>query len=56
MSESPYAIPVEELVDSARVPEAEQVETRTEYRLPDSDWSDGLNPYGDGMCGDADGG
>jgi hypothetical protein len=54
MTENPYAIPVEDLVASARVPAAEQVVEQPEHRLP-VDWSAGLNPYGDGMAGDADG-
>ncbi len=54
MSESPYAIPVEDLVDSARVPVAEQVVEQPDRRLV-SDSPAGPNPYGDGMAGDADG-
>lgn len=55
MSESPYAIPVEDLLAAARVPESDRVETRTEARLPDPDWSMGPDPYLDGGGGDADG-
>ena len=55
MTEQRYSIPVEELVDGARVPAEEQVEVQAEPRLPATDWSCGVNPYGDGMAGDADG-
>ena len=54
MTENPYAIPVDDLVDSARVPAEEQLVELAEKRLP-VDWSAGLNPYADGMAGDADG-
>lgn len=54
MTENPYAIPVEDLVDSARVPVAEQVVEQPERRLV-SDFSAGPIPWADGMCGDADG-
>jgi hypothetical protein len=54
MTENPYAIPVEDLVDSARVPAAEQVVAQPEPR-PVSDSGAGPLPYGDGMTGDADG-
>ena len=54
MTESPYAISVEDLVASARVPVAEQVVEQPDRRLV-SDASAGPNPYGDGMAGDADG-
>ena len=54
MTESPYAIPEDDLVDSARVPIAEQVELQSEPRPDPGDWS-GPNPAGDGMSGDADG-
>ena len=54
MTENPYAIPVEDLIDSARVPVAEQLVELSEWRLP-VDWSAGPIPYGDGMAGDADG-
>ena len=54
MTQSPYAVPVDVLVDSARVPVAEQVVEQPERRVvPDP--SAGPNPYGDGMSGDADG-
>jgi hypothetical protein len=55
MSESPYARPVEELIDGARVPVSEQIEEQTEPRLGLPDWSSGGGPYADGMGGDADG-
>jgi hypothetical protein len=55
MTENPYAIPAEELVNSARVPAAEQVEAQAEPQQPPSDWSTGRFPYGDGTSGDADG-
>ena len=54
MSESPYAIPVEDLVDSARVPLAAQIEEQPERRFLAADTSGGL-VWGDGMTGDADG-
>jgi hypothetical protein len=54
MTENPYAIPVEDLVDSARVPVAEQLTEQPERRLY-TDASAGPNPFGDGMAGDADG-
>ena len=54
MTENPYAIPVEDLVDSARVPVAAQVVGQPELRpVPDS-WT-GPIPHADGMAGDADG-
>ena len=55
MTERRYSIPVDELESSARVPIAEQVEVQAEPRQPATDWSAGVNPYGDGMAGDADG-
>ena len=55
MTEQRYSIPVDELEASARVPAAEQVETQAEPQRPPADWSAGINPYGDGMSGDADG-
>lgn len=54
MTESPYAIPVDELVDSARVPLAAQIQEQPERRFLVGDTSDGL-VWGDGMTGDADG-
>jgi len=55
MSESPYAIPEEDLVRTARVPVAEQVQVQAEPR-PDASVWEGPNPSGDGATGDADGG
>ena len=56
MSENPYAIPVEDLVTSAKVDVVDQVEEQAEPRLGTSDWSTGVAPYADGMtAGDADG-
>ena len=55
MSESPYALPVEEFLDRTRVPVADQVETRTDHAAPDSGWGSSLDPYLDGGGGDADG-
>ena len=55
MSQSPYAIPADDLVASARVPRADQVEVRAEPNLPEPDWSpDGLR-FADGGGGDVDG-
>jgi hypothetical protein len=54
MTESPYAIPVEEFVARTRVPVTDQVEVQSEPEHP-ADWSPGALPYGDGMSGDADG-
>jgi hypothetical protein len=53
MSESPYAIPEDDLVDQARVPVAEQVEIQSEPRPDAAAWT-GPNPFGDGTIGDAD--
>ncbi len=53
-SESPYAIPVEDLLDSARVPLAAQIEEQSEPRFAVADPS-GVLLWGDGMTGDADG-
>jgi hypothetical protein len=54
MSESPYAVPEDELVGSARVPVAEQVEIHSEPRPDTSIWT-GPNPYGDQCGSDTDG-
>lgn len=55
MSDSRYRIPVEELVASAQVQAADQVEEQT-FPVPGpGDPSPGVLPYGDGMAGDADG-
>ena len=53
MTESPYAVPEDDLVESVRVPLAEQVELRSEPRPDASTWA-GPNPVGDGLSGDAD--
>jgi hypothetical protein len=53
MSESPYAIPEDDLVERARVPIAEQVEIASEPR-PDAGVWTGPNPFGDATIGDAD--
>ena len=55
MTEKRYDIPLDALESTARVPVSAQVEAQSEPRQPESDWSTGLNPYGDGMSGDADG-
>jgi hypothetical protein len=52
MSESPYSIPLEDLVDSARVPVAEQIVEQPERRFYAPDWSSGVILGGDD--GDAD--
>ena len=55
MTDSPYAIPADDLVASARVPPSDQVEVQA---LPDAvpgDWSPAPHPFGDGAGGDADG-
>lgn len=54
MTESPYGIPVEDLLDSARVPVAEQVVELPDRRAAD-DPSNGLPFHADSMAGDADG-
>jgi hypothetical protein len=55
MTEQRYSIPVEDLVASARVPVAEQVEVQSEPGPPPQNWSTDVHPYGDGMSGDVDG-
>lgn len=52
MTDSPYAISLEDLLDTARVPLAEQVVERPERRLL-SDCSAGPVPFGDLVAGDA---
>jgi hypothetical protein len=54
MTENPYAIPVEDLVDSARVPLPAQVAEQPERRFFGGDPDSGLL-WGDGMAADADG-
>jgi hypothetical protein len=53
MTENPYAIPEEDLVNSARVPVVEQIIEQPERRFFGPDWSGGAILGGDG--GDADG-
>ena len=53
MSESPYAIPLEELMRTARAPVTELVVEQPLQAAPPTDWSCGV-PLGDGGC-DADG-
>ncbi|WP_167760590.1 hypothetical protein [Blastococcus sp. CT_GayMR16] len=55
MSENPYAIPVEDLVASARVDVVDQVEEQAQPRPVALDRSNPVTPYADGMSGDADG-
>lgn len=47
MTQSPYSIPLDELVDSARVPVAEQVVEQPERRFYGDDWSSGVIFAGD---------
>ena len=54
MSESPYAIPAEDLFDSARVPLAEQFIEEPERRFFAPDGGGG-GLFGEGFGGDADG-
>jgi hypothetical protein len=54
MTENPYAIPVEDLVDSVRVPLPAQTAEQPEGRFVGSDPDSGLL-WGDGMAADADG-
>ncbi len=54
MSESPYAIPEDELVDSARVPVTEQVAEHDQRRFY-GDVGEQLPFAGGGDGGDADG-
>jgi hypothetical protein len=53
MSESPYAIPEEDLLDTARVPVSEQVVEQPERRFYDNGWAGGGHPAGD-VDGDGD--
>ena len=55
MSESPYAIPVDDLLAGVHVPQAEQVEMRAEPRQPEPAWSAEFLRHADGGGGDADG-
>lgn len=54
MSDSRYRIPLEQLVASAQVDAADQVEEQVLPVLGPGDSSSGVLPYGDGMAGDAD--
>jgi hypothetical protein len=55
MTTSPYAIPVEDLVDRTRVPVAEQVEGQGEHRAVPGSPYPGPISWADGMAGDAGG-
>jgi hypothetical protein len=55
VSDSRYAIPVDELVASARVEAGDQVEELAQPALAPADWSTGIHPYGDGIGTDTDG-
>ena len=55
MTPNPYAIPLDELVDSVRVPVAEQIVEQPERRFSDADWSSGVILGGD-AGGGCDGG
>jgi hypothetical protein len=55
MTDSPYAIPVEDLVDSIRVPLARQVEGQTEHHAVPGESFPGPLLWADGIAGDADG-
>jgi hypothetical protein len=54
VTENPYAIPVEKLVASARVPVAEQLVEQPERRPVSDSWAAPM-PWADGTTGDADG-
>jgi hypothetical protein len=54
MTENPYAIPVDDLVNGARVSLAEQVEMQDDVRQPAADWTTGQVPMGDGADADCD--
>ena len=55
MTDSRYAIPVDDLVDSARVEPSEQVETQAEPMTTPGDWSPALYPHGVGGGSEVDG-
>jgi hypothetical protein len=55
MTQSPYAIPAEELVSRARVPVTDQVEIQADAQQPPGDWSAGVLACGEGGSGDPDG-
>jgi hypothetical protein len=50
MTENPYAIPVEHLVSSTRVPVAQQVVEQPERRFYGDDSSGQVLLAGDGLC------
>ena len=55
MSQSPYAIPEEELVGRVRVAAEERVEVQAEPEQPRPDWSPDPVRYGDATGADTDG-
>ncbi len=55
MTDSPYAIPAEDLVASARVARTDQVELHPVPEVRSGDGSPTLHPFGDGAGGDVDG-
>ncbi len=55
MAENPYAIPVEDLVDSARVPVAEQFVEQPGRRFFGGDGGSGPTIVGEGAPCDGDG-
>jgi hypothetical protein len=55
MSESPYAIPLDDLVGQVRVAADQQVEVHAEPQQPRSDWRPGPALYGDAVGPDTDG-
>lgn len=55
MTENPYAIPVDDLEATARVPRAAQVEEQAEPPVVAPDRSNPLAFYGGDAAGDADG-
>ena len=55
MTQNPYAVPVEELVASARVERGDQVEEQAQPALRPAESSPGIHPYGDGAGPDTDG-
>ena len=55
MTDSPYAIPADDLVAGARVALSDQVEMQAVPEAPSGDWSPALHPFGDGAGGDVDG-
>ena len=55
MTENPYAISLDELVQRVRVPEGRQTAAHADPGpVTDLDWSQGVAPFADGG-GDADG-